>query len=118
MSEQRTQRAKKSYVGPDSGAAVPSRESDGGAVSGSFDGLEIQRRPVAPARIEVFASHVGEGAVALDRRGEPVDAVEVAAEQSVERVGSRHPDAYAVTAPLAGIANEIVLMTDVHEPAV
>ena len=103
MSKQRTRRAKKSYVG---------------AASGSFDGLEMQRRPIAPARIEVFASHVGEGAVALDRRGEPVRAVEVAAQQAMKGIRGGHTNAYAVTAALTEIAIEVMRMTDIHGPPV
>jgi hypothetical protein len=118
MSKQRTRRPKKSYVEPDSGAAISFREGDGGAVSGSFHGLEFERRPVAAPGIEVFARPIGQGAITLDRRGEPVRAVEVAAEQSMERVGGGHPDADPIAAPYAGIAIEIVRMTDVHGPAV
>ena len=66
------------------------------------------------SNLQVLAGHIGERAVAFEARGIPVHALDIAAEQALQRVFRIQRDADAEMPFLRGRGVEIVLVTEVH----
>lgn len=62
----------------------------------------------------MFAGHIGERAVALDRRRKPVRAFEICTDHPVQWINGGEPDSNTEASLRVGIAGKIVTVADFH----
>ena len=109
----RTTHAKKSQV---TSSKRESRRRYVAECSGTIDWLERQRRLVAAPRIEMLTGHIGQSAVALDGRCEPMDALKVRANEILDRIACSQSDANTKLASGMRVEAAIMTVADVHRP--